>query len=206
MTPAKLASACFVRGKYKDLVVFMCSDKRIVPMVNVDPRQDIQRQGVMVGAAALTMGHTHGGAMGAILAKTNAVVFGIACTAGKRVRDYLLSAQKHTKDHTVLSRIPFLARVHVNRNSRGTESAEACMQAGCMHGAPHIKILNAQATDGQFGSRYAIEVEGLRSFDSETHESRFRDQCLRMKERNIWKGWREVCLTGTWHKKRGRGR
>ena len=77
VTPAKLASACFIGSKYKDLVAFMCSDKRIVPMVTVDPRQDIQRhvgrhmnadprqdierqdierQGVMVGAA-LTMGH-----------------------------------------------------------------------------------------------------------------------------------------------------
>jgi len=41
------------------------------------------------------------------------------------------------------------------------------MRAGCMHGAPHIKILNAQSADGQFGSKYAIEGAGLRSFDSE---------------------------------------
>jgi len=41
------------------------------------------------------------------------------------------------------------------------------MRAGCMYGAPHIKILNAQSTDGQFGSKYANEVAGLRSFDSE---------------------------------------
>jgi len=74
-------------------------------MVSVDPRQDmqrqdiqrqnIQRQGVMVGAT-LTMGHIYGGTMGAILAKTNVVVCGMARTAAKRVRDYFLSAQKHT--------------------------------------------------------------------------------------------------------------
>jgi len=167
VTPTKLASACFIIGSnYKDLVAFMCSDKRIVPTVNVDPRQDIQRQGVMVGAA-LTMGHICGGAMGAILAKTDAVVFGISRTAGKRLRDYLLSAPTCVKDHTVLGIIPFLARVHVGRNSRSTESTEACMRAGCMHEAPHIKILIAQGTDGQFGSKYAAEVEGLRPFNSE---------------------------------------
>jgi len=55
----------------------------------------------------------------------------------------------------------------VDRNSRGTESAEACMRAGCMYWAPHIKILNAQSTDGTFRSKYAVEVAALRSFDSE---------------------------------------
>ena len=124
----------------------------------------------MVGAA-LTMGHIYGGAMGDLMAGTDAVVFGMARTAGKRVRDYLMRAPKCAKDHTVLGIIPFLARVQVfrtsTRNSRGTESAEACMRAGCMYGAPHIKILNAQSTDGQFGSKYANEVAGLRSFDSE---------------------------------------
>jgi len=122
---------------------------------------------VVLVAPPDALGHIYGGAMGAILAKTDAVVFEMARTAGKRVRDYLLSAPSCTKDHTVLGIICFLARVQVDRNSRGTESAEACMRAGCMHGAPHIKILNAQGTDGQFGSLNAAEVEGLRSFDSE---------------------------------------
>jgi len=166
VTPTKLTSACFIGINYKDLITFMCSDERTVPIINVDPRQDLHRQGVMVGAA-LTMGNIYGGAMGAILAGTDAVVFGMARTAGKRVRDYLVSAPRSAKDHTVLGIIPFLARVQVDRNSRGTESAEACMRAGCMYEAPHIKILNAQSTDGTFGSKYANEVAGLRSFDSE---------------------------------------
>jgi len=166
VTPSKLTSACFIGNNYKDLITFMCSDERTVPIINVDPRQDLHRQGVLVGAA-LTMGHIYGGAMGAILACTDAVVFGMAHTAGKRVRDYLTSAPRIAQHHTVLGIIPFLARVQVDRNSRGTESAEACMRAGCMYGASHIKILNAQSSDGSFGSKYANEVAGLRSFDSE---------------------------------------
>jgi len=67
VTPSKLTSACFIGNNYKDLITFMCSDERTVPIINVDPRQDLHRQGVMVGAA-LTMGHIYGGAMGAILA------------------------------------------------------------------------------------------------------------------------------------------
>jgi len=102
------------------------------------------------------MGPIYGGAMGAILADTDAVVVGMARTAGKRVRDYLVSAPMIAKDYTVLGIIPFLARVQVDRNSRGTESAEASIRAGCMYGAPHIKILNAQSTDGTFGSKYVV--------------------------------------------------
>ena len=157
VTPSKLNSACFIGKNYKDLITFMCSDERTAPIINVDPRQDLHRQGVMV-SAALTMGHIYGGAMGAILAGTDAVVFGMARTAGKRVRDYLMSAPKIAKDHTILGIIPFLARVQVDRNSRGMESAEACMRAGCMYGAPHINILNAQSTDGTFGSMMMKDV------------------------------------------------
>jgi len=166
VTPTKLTSACFIGNNYKDLITFMCSDERTVPLINVDPQQDLHRQSVMVGTA-LTMGHIYGGAMESIVAGTDAVVFGMARTAEKRVRDYLVSAPRIAKDHTVLGIIPFLAWVQVDRNSRGTESAEACMQAGCMYGAPHITILNAQSSDGTFGSKYANEVAGLRSFDSE---------------------------------------
>jgi len=101
VTPTKLTSECFIGNDYKDLITFMCSDERTVPIINVDPRQDLHRQGVMVGAA-LTMGHIYGGAMGAILAGTDAVLLGMARTAGERVRDYLVSAPRIAKDHTVL--------------------------------------------------------------------------------------------------------
>ena len=106
----------------------------------------------------------------------------MARTAGKQVRDYLTSAPRIAQHHI----IPFLARVQVDRNSRGTESAEACMRAGCMYGAPQIKILNAQSSDGKFRSKYANEVTGLRSFDSEdTRIEIQRSMSVREREKHV---------------------
>ena len=108
------------------------------------------------------------------------------------MRDYLLSHPACTKDHTVLRIISFLARVQVDRNSCSTHGAEACMRAGSMNGAPHIKILNQRSSDNHFGSRYAVEVEGdpsnpgLRSFDSEdTRDEIQRSMPAREREKHV---------------------
>jgi len=83
--------------------------------------------------------------MEAVLARTDAVVFGMARTARKRLRDYLCSALRTIQGHNVIGIVPFLARVQVHRNSCRSRSAEACTRAGNMNRAPHINIVNRHA-------------------------------------------------------------
>jgi len=43
VTPTKLASACFIGNNYKDLITFMCSDERTVPMMSTHDKTCIDK-------------------------------------------------------------------------------------------------------------------------------------------------------------------